>query len=170
MGRICYDCKAEIPFAEDVVMERRQTAGGGHGDRTVYPGDFTNEPVHRDRRICQENKKRRAIKDTEDWVERAQGRLKAAHDDLTHAEERLRAQREGKCLHDFPDGARVVKTTAIRFDFAYGRTGTVHREVVEGKRCVGVLWDGENRIFEYSEDCGGFTGRVPEFAGESEGK
>lgn len=48
---ICYDCKTET---SEYVMEKRQTSGGGQGDLhpQVYEGDFTDVPVHADRRVC----------------------------------------------------------------------------------------------------------------------
>ncbi len=55
-------------------------------------------------------------------------------------------------LAEFETGARVRKPSAIQFDFAFGRIGTVHRDVVDGRPCVGVLWDGGSDIFAYPED------------------
>ena len=47
----CWDCKTKVPYSE-LVKERRQTSGGGQGDTHVYSGDFTQEWVHADRRLC----------------------------------------------------------------------------------------------------------------------
>ncbi|GEM_PF-6380759 len=60
-------------------------------------------------------------------------------------------------LRSFATGARVTKPSAIPFDFAYGRTGTVVRESVtdeevRDKDCLGVVWDGSNRAYEYSPE------------------
>ncbi len=62
-------------------------------------------------------------------------------------------------LSEFATGARVIKPDARPFDFAFKRTGTVCREIVDGRPCIGVLWDsgytwdaGETGIFEYPPD------------------
>lgn len=52
-------------------------------------------------------------------------------------------------LEQFQDGARVTKPDAKHVDFAFGRVGTVIRERVDGRLCLGVLWDGAGRVFEY---------------------
>ena len=52
---------------------------------------------------------------------------------------------------DFKPGDRVRRPDATIFDFAHGRTGTVHVEddpYGPGKRW-GVQWDGDARIFQY---------------------
>lgn len=49
---------------------------------------------------------------------------------------------------DIPTGTRVSKPSAIGFDFAYQRSGTVIRE---GGR-VGVLFDGCRGVIEYPSD------------------
>jgi hypothetical protein len=59
-----------------------------------------------------------------------------------------------KPLSAFPTGARVYRVHGTRFDFAYGRIGTVTREVTdEGDLLSGVVWDGDNnRAFQYPDD------------------
>ena len=60
---------------------------------------------------------------------------------------------EQQPLSNIPTGARVKKLTAIRLDFAFGRTGSVIRESFDGREHVGVLWDGGGRVYEYPDDC-----------------
>ncbi len=57
---------------------------------------------------------------------------------------------KGLCL--FNNGDRVTRPVSSPFDFAFHRVGTVHREVIEGKELIGVLWDGENRIYVYPKE------------------
>jgi hypothetical protein len=49
-------------------------------------------------------------------------------------------------LEYIADDARVSKPDAQPVDFAFGRVGTVIREQVDGRMCLGVLWDGETRL------------------------
>lgn len=65
-----------------------------------------------------------------------------------------------KFLNEFPSGARVFKADAICFDFAFNRIGTVYRENVDGRECIGVLWDGGNSIVEYPEGWPGFESAI----------
>lgn len=55
-------------------------------------------------------------------------------------------------LEHFEDDARVLKPNATRMDFAFDRIGTVIREKVDGRVCLGVLWDGATSVFEYPGD------------------
>lgn len=55
-------------------------------------------------------------------------------------------------LEEFEDNARVLKPGAKPIDFAFGRVGTVVRENVDGRICLGVLWDGATSVFEYPGD------------------
>jgi hypothetical protein len=55
-------------------------------------------------------------------------------------------------LSQLPTGARVTKPNATRHDFAFGRTGTVVRELFNGEVRTGVRWDGSQIIFEYPGD------------------
>lgn len=52
-------------------------------------------------------------------------------------------------LATIPTGTRVRKPSAGRFDFAYGRAGTVVREEVEGDALQGVRWDGSSLVYAY---------------------
>ena len=53
-------------------------------------------------------------------------------------------------LGEIPSGSRVRKPSAIVFDFAYRRTGTVVRERLEdGREHLGVVWDGSGAVYEY---------------------
>ena len=62
----------------------------------------------------------------------------------------IHCEREAKQvpIGSLATGAQVRKPSAMIFDFAYGRKGTVQRE---GER-VGVLWEGGNVIVEYPAD------------------
>ena len=72
---------------------------------------------------------------------------------VDEALERVEPLGPDRPLCDFETGARVRKPSAIPlFDFAFGRTGTVCRDAVDGRTCVGVMWDGANRIYEYPDD------------------
>jgi hypothetical protein len=55
-------------------------------------------------------------------------------------------------LSTFLSGSRVRKPDAKFVDFAYLRTGTVVREMVDGKLHLGVVWDGDHHAFEYPGD------------------
>ncbi len=59
---------------------------------------------------------------------------------------------ELKAISDFAPGARVTKPSARPFDFAYGRMGTIHRELFADGWNSGVLWDGGGRVIGYSAD------------------
>lgn len=52
---ICYDCHKVIKSGDE-VFETRQTSGGGQGETAVYSGDFSEVPVHADRRTCIKNR------------------------------------------------------------------------------------------------------------------
>jgi Tfp pilus assembly protein PilZ len=56
---------------------------------------------------------------------------------------------ETRELWTFETGTRVSKPDAIPVDFAFGKTGTVIRERIEGVPCLGVVWDGSRLAFEY---------------------
>lgn len=57
----------------------------------------------------------------------------------------MREELTGEPLKTFETGARVTKPSAIIFDFAFQRIGTVCREDSR----IGVVWDGSPNVFEY---------------------
>jgi hypothetical protein len=57
-----------------------------------------------------------------------------------------------RSLQSIPTGARVRKPSAIPFDFAFGREGTVVREYVDGRLHEGVCWDGSDSYLQYAGD------------------
>lgn len=67
---------------------------------------------------------------------------------------RLAAEARQRPIGELESGTRVRKLSAIMFDFAFGRVGTVVRE--DGH--LGVLWDGGRLVIEYPPD----TQVVPE--------